>query len=56
MAATIEAIAIVLAMATTLAFREMLRRENNKLDQREQNEVENGFSGQSGRKNFRYVL
>lgn len=56
MAATIEAVAIVLAIVTTLAFREVLRRENKRLDQREWNELGNQYTNEAGKKNFRYVL
>ncbi|GAM34208.1 hypothetical protein TCE0_015r01636 [Talaromyces pinophilus] len=56
MAATIEAVAIVLAIVTTLAFREVLRRENKRLDQRDQNELGSQYTNEAGKKNFRYVL
>ncbi|KUL88948.1 hypothetical protein ZTR_03405 [Talaromyces verruculosus] len=56
MAATVEAVAIVLAIVTTLAFREVLRRENKRLDQRDQNELGNQYTNEAGKKNFRYVL
>lgn len=56
MAATIEAVAIVLAIVTTLTFREVLRRENKRLDQRDQNELGNQYTNEAGKKNFRYVL
>ncbi|KAH8691947.1 major facilitator superfamily domain-containing protein [Talaromyces proteolyticus] len=56
MAATIEAVAIVLAMITTLAFRGLLGRENKRLDQRDRNELGNQITSEAGNKNFRYVL
>lgn len=53
MACTVEAIALIAAMALTLVFRSLLIRENKKLDEREQAE---GVEAQtSNGEKFRYI-
>jgi hypothetical protein len=55
MACTVEGIAIVCAIATTLVFRTILKRENRKLDEKEQAQGhEAAMTGGTGEK-FRYI-
>jgi hypothetical protein len=53
LACTVEAIAIVCSIVLTLVFRQILKRENRKLDLKEQ-EAESRGDG-SGTEKFRYI-
>lgn len=53
MACTVEGVAIVCAIVTTLVFRTILKRENRKMDEREL--AEGGEAAVGEEKKFRYI-
>jgi hypothetical protein len=55
MACTVEGIAIVCAIATTLVFRTILKRENRKLDEKEQAQGHEAAMTEGTGEKFRYI-